>query len=314
MVHADLVLYNAQIRTLDPARPVAEALAVYQGKVVLVGTNEAVLGVAGPETVRLDGRARLALPGFVDAHIHFAAWALGRRQVNLEGTQSLAEAVERVRAAAEKVPPGGWVVGRGWDHSRWAEGRFPTRADLDRAVPDRPVVLIRKDGHNIWVNSLALARAGISRATPDPPGGQIDRDEAGEPTGILREAPAIRLVWAAVGRPGADVIEAALKEAIPEAHRLGLTGIHEIDGREAFQAYQRLRLAGDLSLRVRLFLNPAHELLEPALQLGLRTGFGDDWLRISGVKLFADGTLSICSWPCERFAVLAEEGRTSLSS
>ncbi len=290
MAHADFVLYNARIHTLDPARPQAEALAAYQGRVVLVGTNEAALGLAGQATVRLDGRGHLAVPGFVDAHIHFAAWALARRQVNLGGTRRLAEALDRVRAAAEQIPPGEWVVGRGWDHSVWEGGRFPTRADLDRVVPDRPVVLTRKDGHSIWVNSLALGRAGITRETPDPPGGQVDRDEAGEPTGILREA-AMRLVWQAVGRPTAGAVESALKAAIPEAHQLGLTGIHEIDGREAFQAYQRLRLAGDLSLRVRFFLNPAQELLEPARRLGVRSGLGDDWLRVSGVKFFADGSL-----------------------
>lgn len=141
-----------------------------------------------------------------------------------------------MRAAAEKIPPGKGVVVRGWEG-----GRFPTRADLDRAVPHRPVVLTRKDGHSIWVNSLALARAGITRHTPDPPGSQIDRDEAGEPTRILREGPAIRLVWEAVGPPGAEAVEAALKEALPEAHRLGLTGIHEIDGREA---RRRFKLTG----------------------------------------------------------------------
>ncbi len=158
-------------------------------------------------------------------------------------------------------------------------------------MPDRPVVLTRKDGHSLWVNSLALTRAGVGRETPDPPGGVIDRDEGGEPTGILREGPAMRLVWQAVGRPGVDLTGSALAEALPEAHRLGLTGIHEIDGREAFQAYQRLRGAGRLTLRVRLFLNPAHELLEPATRLGIMSGFGDEWLKISGVKLFADGSL-----------------------
>ncbi len=291
MVAADFVVYNARVVTLDPDRPAAEALAAAGGRVVLVGTAEAALSLAGPHTVRLNGRGNLVIPGFVDSHIHFASWAVARRQVDLTGARTLSEALERVRAAAEKVPPGEWVIGRGWDHSTWDGGRFPTRADLDPVVPDRPVLLTRKDGHSIWVNSLALARAGIGRETPDPPGGRIDRDDRGEPTGILREGPAMRLVWQAVGRPGPDAIESALREAIPEAHRLGLTGIHEIDGREAFQAYQRLNRTGSLTLRVRLFLNPAHELLEPATRLGLMSGFGDDWLRISGVKFFADGSL-----------------------
>jgi len=291
MPHADLVLYNARIRTLDPRRPAAEALAAAGGRVVLVGTDEAALSLVGPGTLRLNGQGHLVLPGLVDSHIHFASWALARRQVDLTGARTLAEALERVRTAAERVPPGQWVVGRGWDHSDWEGGRLPSRTDLDRVIPDRPVVLTRKDGHSIWVNSLALARAGIDRGTPDPPGGVIDRDEHGEPVGILREAPAMRLVWQAVGRPGADVVESALAEAVREAHRLGLTGVHEIDGREAFQAYQWLSRAGRLTLRVRFFLNPAHELLEPATRLGVMSGFGDDWVKIAGVKLFADGSL-----------------------
>lgn len=291
MVAADLVVYNARIVTLDPDRPVAEALAAAGGRVVLVGTTEAALSLAGPQTVRLDGRGNLVIAGFVDSHIHFASWALARRQVDLTGTRTVSEALERVRTAAERVPPGEWVIGRGWDHSTWDDGTLPTRADLDRVVPDRPVVLTRKDGHSIWVNSLVLVRAGISRETPDPPGGRIDRDDRGEPTVILREGPAMGLVWQAVGRPNADAIESALRDATPEAHRRGLTGIHEIDGREAFRAYRGLNRAGGLTLRVRFFLNPAHELLEPATRLGIMSGFGDDRLKVSGVKLFADGSL-----------------------
>ncbi len=177
---------NGRIRTLDPARPAADALAVSAGRIVGVGRGSELRG-AFPAFPVVDLGGRTVLPGFTDSHIHLPDYGIGLRRVELRHTRSIREAVERVRDAVAHASPGRWVRGQGWDKNVWLEDRFPRRDDVDPVSPAIPVVLSSKDGHLVWLNSAALRAAGIDGRTPDPPGGVIDRDSHGEPTGVLKE-------------------------------------------------------------------------------------------------------------------------------
>jgi predicted amidohydrolase YtcJ len=288
-----VVLFNGPIYTLDSEQPVARALAFREGRITAVGTEGRVRAMAGSncELINLQGRA--VVPGLTDAHVHIVFQGLAAQEVQLGGSRDRSEAVARVADHSRQLPEGAWLRGSGWNQADW-EGQWPSRADLDAVCPDRPVILARKDGHSLWVNSRALALAGIDAATADPVGGQIQRDPEGEPTGILLEN-AMELVRAVVPSPTPSERYAALVAAQREALSYGLTSLHvppglkPEDGREILHDLQRLRASGDLQLRYLAHMSAAD--LEAAISLGLQSGFGDDWLRIGGLKLFADGTL-----------------------
>lgn len=286
---ADLVLYNGNVHTMDPSRPQVQAVAIQGNRVLATGSDEEMRGLlrAGGEAVDLRGRT--VVPGFTDAHLHFMSYGLGLNRIDLAGVPSLEEALSRVAARAATMPAGRWLLGRGWDQSLWAGGAFPTRWDLDRVVPDHPVFLRRKCGHAGWANSRALELAGITTATPDPPGGAIGRDpETGRPTGLVFER-AIKLVSGVIPEPTLAEAVGAIQAALPHAHRAGLVGVHTMEKAVAFQAFQYLRQAGALSLRV--LMQIPRKQMGAAIEVGLRSGFGDPWLRIGGVKVFADGAL-----------------------
>ncbi|HEU5170102.1 MAG TPA: amidohydrolase [Gemmatimonadales bacterium] len=221
-------------------------------------------------------------PGFVDGHTHFAAWALGRRRVQLVGAGTRAEAVRRVAAA---TPVQGWVLGHGWDANDWEAP--PQRQALD-AVQPGPVFLDSLDVHAAWLNTPALAAAGITRATPDPFGGRIVRDTSGEPTGLLQER-AVELALPALPMPPDDLLAGALIDAQSEAHRLGVTGIHDVEGDHVFRAFSRLDREQRLRLRV-LFSPPVASLPRLVAERAM-SGQGTEWLTTGAVKLFLDGSL-----------------------
>jgi predicted amidohydrolase YtcJ len=286
---ADLIVMNAQIYTMDQTRPTAAALAVRDGKFLAVGDPTGLEGLRGPNTQVIDLRGQAVLPGLCDAHIHFSQYALSLRRIDLFEVPTLAELQRRVAEKAKTTPPGQWLLGRGWKQNLWPERRFPTRHDLDEVAPNHPVFLSDKSGHAAIVNSLALSRAGLDERTVNPAGGELTRDAAGKLTGLLLEGPAIDLVGSVVEEAGeAELVEAIL-EAQDVVHRMGVTAIHDLDGRRSFTAFQRLRAAGQL--RLRAVSHVAMEQLEHALGLGLRAGLGDEWLRVGGLKLFADGAL-----------------------
>ena len=279
-MHASLVLRNGLIHTLDPAHPRAMALAAFGEHVLAL---DDVDGLVGAETRVLDLGGRTVVPGLIDAHVHLLWFGQFLGQVDLGGARSAEEAA--ARSAAHR-PDGEWVSGSGWDPNAWP--RWPTRHDLDRLLPDRPAALWSHDLHSLWANTAALRRAGVTRDTPTPEGGRIVRDDAGEPTGVLQER-AAELVMAAIGPPSAEACDAATRRAVKRANELGLVGVHTMEGADARAALPRLREEGELTLRV--YAHLAREELDHALALGLRTGLGDDWLRLGGLKLFADGAL-----------------------
>ena len=284
----DLILYNGSFHTMDAQRPVVQALAVGDGRILAVGRSGDMLALADAGTRRIDLGGRTALPGFEDAHVHFSSHGLALQRVDLAGAGSLGEALERVRAKVGGIAQDEWLLGRGWNHNVWPAPVQPTRYDLDCLVAHAPVALSSKDGHSLWVNSVALRIAGIDASTRDPVGGQILRDESGEPNGILTEK-AQALVWRCVPEPSEETMLRAARAAVADAACLGVTSVHNCEGPSAWTAFQRL--AGWDELTVRVWQMIPLDMLPAALKLGLRTGYGNDLLRIGHVKMFADGAL-----------------------
>jgi predicted amidohydrolase YtcJ len=299
-----LVLVNGRIHTQDPDCAGATAVAIRDGRFLAVGGDE-VRGAAGPGARTIDLGGRRVLPGLTDAHFHYYDWALGRRRVKLAGVPSLAGLQDRVASAARAAAPGAWILGQGWNENDWSERRLPTRADLDQAAPDHPALLWRSDLHLALVNSEALRLAGIGPGREDPPMGVIDKDAAGVPTGILRDL-AINLVTARIpDPPDADVAQ-AFRDGFGELHRMGLTGVQDQrlmggpEGAQAFRVWQALGAAQALALRV--WMNLPGERLEEAIALGLRTGLGDDCLRVGHCKYFSDGAQGVhTAWMLEPY-------------
>jgi predicted amidohydrolase YtcJ len=282
------LFHNGHIITLDPKTPRAEALAVLGGRVLHAGGADECRAALGPGHEAEDLRGAWVIPGLADSHIHFTWYARGLREVDVEPTASAEEAAELVRERVAGAAPGEWVLGSGWNFNRWHDRRPPERAQLDRVAPDNPVALRSKDRHSLWVNSRALELAGITAQTPDPPGGKIVRGPGGEPSGWLLED-ARDPVWEAQGRAPQSSLKDLLKEAFPSALALGITTIHDFDGREAIEAYTELRADDELPIRV--LKSVPLDSLDWALAEGLRSGQGDEWLRIGSLKIFTDGAL-----------------------
>jgi len=246
--------------------------------------------VAGTRQINLEGRR--VLPGLTDAHIHFYEWSLLLCGLALENSQSLDEVQNRVWDKANELKPGTWILGQGWNQDSWPEPHLPSRFDLDKVAPDHPVILWRTDLHLAWVNSRALEIARIDATTPDPEMGIIDRNQHGEPSGILREL-AINLVRQVMPAVSNDETDRAMCQAMGVIHKLGLTGVHDYrimggeDGPPALRAWQRLRR--DEKLKLRAWVMIPGEQLDEAVALGLQTGFGDDTLRMGAAKFFSDG-------------------------
>ncbi|MFL7790602.1 MAG: amidohydrolase, partial [Anaerolineae bacterium] len=286
---ADKLLLNGRVHTLDAAHLRVSAVAIAGERILAVGDDLSMRDLLAPDGEEIDLQGRCVLPGLTDCHIHFASFALGLHELDFCGVASLDEMLARVAERAQETLPARWVVGRRWDQERWPERRFPTAADLDRVALENLVVLKAKSGHALVANSRALRLAGIGADTPDPPGGRIGRDAAGQPDGLLFEGSAMALVADLVPRPTPEETDGALREAFPSAWHVGLSAIHDVDGTQAFEAYQRLHAQGALGLRVVKYL-PAR-VLDEALAVGLRAGLGDDWLRVGGIKVFVDGAL-----------------------
>ncbi len=278
-----MILENGIIRTMEPALPVARALAIAGDRIAGgVGTHETAL--ASPDRVDLGGRC--VLPGLNDSHVHFPTWALAQRQVRLEGAASLDEVLERVAAAAADVEPGRWLRGMGWRSGDWSPSVEPTKEDLDRVTGDVPTALMARDYHSLWLNSAALAR---SNGDLEVDGGVVVRDERGEPTGVLREECAWHFRDTHVHPTEAEMVEAS-REGVRIATERGVTAVHDKDGwLGALGVWQQLREEGSLHLRVWQSL-PAEKADELA-DLHIRSGFGDDLVRVGYLKAFMDGTL-----------------------
>lgn len=291
-MRGDVVLVNGRVRTMDAAQPEASAVAIRLGRIAFVG-DDAGARAAAPGAAVIDLAGRTATPGLNDAHAHpmSVGFALLDLDLSPERNGSLGDLLGLVRQAVAERPAGAWIVGRGYDDARLAEGRHPTRADLDAVAPEHPVILIRMCHHIGAANSAALRLAGVTRATVDPDGGIFDRDERGEPTGVLREA-ALTAVRTMMPEPDETAMMAALQAGGREFLRQGVTSTVEAgirDPRE-LRAYQRLGEQGKLPVRTYLMMM-IDETLDDLVELGIQTGFGDAWVTIGPAKLFSDGSI-----------------------
>ncbi len=296
-----IILFNATIYPLNTRLPAASALAIENDRILAVGDNQSILAKYGQggrltelgarlsnqgETALIDLAGKVVMPGLTDAHIHLEHYALGLQKVDCE-TDSQAECLSRVKERTRSTPPGQWIFGHGWNQNNWPEG-FGSAADLDAVAPDNPVFLTAKSLHAGWANRPALRLAGVTGSTPDPAGGRIGRDAHGEPDGILFES-AMGLIGSVVPEQSVDEVASALLVAQSTLWQMGITGVHDFDRRRCFSALQLLKSRGELGLRV--VKSIPFDDLSHASALGLRSGFGDDWLRIGSVKAFADGAL-----------------------
>ncbi|CAN5821521.1 amidohydrolase [soil metagenome] len=291
-----MILENCVVRTLDQSLPVARALAIAGERIAGgVGTHETSLPT--PEVVDLGGRC--VVPGFTDSHVHFPTWSLGLRDPSLDGARSLAEALDRVRA---REPRGGWIRAQGWRSAEWETQ--PTKEALDEVTGQIPAALWAKDLHSLWLNSAAL---GLARGDLDVEGGVVERDDRGEATGILREEAAWRFRELFPSVSEEEWLEVT-REGVKLANSRGVTAVHDKDGWVgAPEIFQRLRDHGGLTIRVWQSL-PYRKL--PELEsLGIRSRFGDDFLRLGYLKVFMDGTLgSQTAWMLDGTGVRITSG------
>jgi predicted amidohydrolase YtcJ len=277
-------------------------VVTYGSRIAAVGTPEEVTVPEGAEVI--DARRKTVIPGLIDSHTHFILMGVRTlTTLDLSKTKSLAEVLEQVKGRAPSIPEGAWLEGHGWDESGWPERRYPSKWDLDQVASDTPVVLSPYYGHLLSVNSLALELANVSKDTPSPPGGEVVKDpETGEPTGILRDE-AMGLINSVKPQMSPEVSLQGLRKACEIALSWGVTSIHELDADALqFRTYQDALREG--SLRVRAYVMPTARFTEKLIDglgaSGIKTGFGNEWLRIGSAKIFIDGSMGA------RTAVLSE--------
>jgi len=315
---ADLVLTHGRIWTGEP-NPVAsgrvvppafvQAVAISNGHFLAIGTSEQIRAYIGPNTQEIDLQGRAAIPGFIDAHVHFIQGGFQLLAIDLKNARSEAEFVERIGERAKALKPGRWMQGGNWDEESWPEPKLPTRWMIDSVTPNNPVLLNRYDGHAALANTLALKLAGVTTETRDPAGGVIVRDAHSlEPTGVLKDA-AQDLVARVIPRPTPDEFEGALKAGLAEARRVGVTSVQDIsvDGdspngsfTDEIELLRRAECEGWLTCRFyEIVPIPRWQRLAEA---GVGRGMGSDFLKMGAVKGFADGSLgSRTAWMYDPF-------------
>ena len=286
------ILTGTHLRQQDtsPTPAHVTAIAVTNGKILAVGTDADLLKLKGSQTKIIDLNGAFAMPGFNDAHTHIANAGRNKLTVDLDHVPTLAEMQQRIRTFTATLPAGAWVRGGGWDHTIWPDKQLPNRADIDAVTANHPAIFTRTDEHIAVVNSAALAAAGITSTTPDPPGGKIDHDAKGEPTGIIREAPALILIRAKIPPSSPEERRRSLEVALADALAHGVTSVQDLSDWEDFQALEDLEKSGKLHLRVAEWL----AFDTPVATLKQRQAShprSDDFLHTTMLKGFMDGSL-----------------------
>ncbi|MCC6398305.1 MAG: amidohydrolase [Bacteroidetes bacterium] len=288
--HADMLLVNGVVHTVDPDGTIGEALAIGEGKILEVGTTADLTKRYAADTV-LDLKGKAVYPGLVDAHAHLEGLGIALMTLDLSGVDSIEEVQQRVKADIRNSGGRSWVRGRGWDQNRWPGGEFPSRTDLDAVSDTVPVFLVRVDGHAAWVNSEALALAGITGATSDPSGGKIIRDASGVPTGVLVDN-AIDLVRRIMPKITREERVRAVRLAVQECLKSGLTGVHDMGvDLELIGIYKELITRGEFPFRVYGVIDGSGPTWDSLRSAGPLLRFGDDRLTVRALKLYADGAL-----------------------
>ena len=304
---ADLILLGGKIWTGEPVATTGEtpaparivqAVAIANGRILAVGSDEEIRTYKGPNTEVVDLKGRLVVPGLADSHVHFLQGGFQLLALDLKDAHSEEEFVRRIADKASTLPPGRWMQGGNWDEEAWPSEKLPNRWLIDPATPRTPVFISRYDGHAGLANSLALKVAGVTKDTPDPAGGVIVRDpKSGEPTGILKDA-AQDLVVKVIPPPTESGTEEALRTALKEAARVGLTSVHDItvdtdswngSFTGEIQLLRRAELEGWLTCRL-YAITPIAQWKRLA-EAGISHDMGSDFLKLGAVKAFADGSL-----------------------
>ncbi len=286
-ITADIVLWNGNIVTMDPALPHAQAVAISGNHIVRVGTDKDVKPLIGKKTRIVDLEQKTVIPGLIDAHVHPFGAGRALTVLDLKGL-SKEQILEKVARKAKEAKTGEWVEAEGWDQGYWKEKEFPTRYELDAVAPDHPAALSRIDGHSGWYNSLALRLSNIDKNTKDPEGGRILRDARGEPTGILIDE-AMALIERERSGEGLERKEAHIKLAMDQFRKWGVTGIHDAGAdKDSLQVYEKLRQKGELTVRVYAMISAESDAFAEAMDQGPRI---DDFLTARSVKLLIDGAL-----------------------
>ncbi|MBX7151068.1 amidohydrolase [bacterium] len=264
-----------------------EALAVSNGRILATGTNRDLISFF-PSFKQIDLEKQRVLPAFTDAHTHFLAYCLKQDQLDFNGLTSKEEVLELVRKKATHTPKGEWIQGSGWNQNLWNPVKYPSKEDLDTAAPDHPVCLEARDAHTSWVNSSALKKAGITRETTFDSTGEILKNADGNLSGIIKEE-ARQLIWQFIEKPTAEKRQDVLRNGMKLAYAQGLSGVHCMETISDWETYQTLHRDGELKLRVNFYYPIRY--LDHVIELGLKSGLGNEWLRFGGMKIFLDGTL-----------------------
>ena len=286
---ADLIIRSAKIWTVDKTHPTAQAVAVLDGRIVAVGSNDEIEAWRGPRTRVVDASGKLLLPGFNDSHVHFVDGGLSLDSVQLNDAASAAEFARRIGEQAKKTPRGEWVTSGDWDETKWTPAAMPTKDLIDPLTPDTPVFVSRYDGHMALANSVTLRLAGITALTPDPPGGVIVHDAQGNPTGALKDA-AMDYVYKIAPPLSHDARMRAVKRALAHAASLGVTSVQHMNPEYAdIAVYSELLERGELTARI--YAAPLIPGVDDQVKIGIRHAFGGPFLRIGALKAYADGSL-----------------------
>ncbi len=281
----ELILHNGHIVTMSAANPVAEAVAISRDRFLAVGKNTEVINLAAPGIRKIDLGGKTVLPGFIDAHSHPAQAGLSHLRMVDCDLRSISAVQAALRERAAKTPAGEWVLGFKYDDTKTEDGRPLSIADLDAAVPDHPVHIEHRGGHTVYANSLGLRKVGIDEKTPDPPGGKIDHDPAtGKLSGRVAESAQDFFDKVIPHNFTRDDHRQGVKLISKMLAKTGITSATEAQGNPTdLRAYQDARDSGDLLYRAYCFIN--YRFIDAMIEAGVRTGFGDEWVRVGAMKL-----------------------------
>jgi predicted amidohydrolase YtcJ len=288
---SEMTLYrNGRIYTNDASAPWAEAVLVRGEEIIAVGNDDEVSALTETGAKVVDLEKHFVMPGFNDAHVHTGGAGADWLAVRLFGAGTVDEMQKRLAAAVAAHKPGEWITGFGWDHTLWPEKKFPNRQQLDIVSPKNPVILTHVSGHVAVANSVALQIAGITKDSPNPPGGEIEKDQKGEPTGMLKEGAAMRLVESKIPAPTEEQRRHGIELALGDIAKNGVTSVQDNSAWEDFLTYRALKNEGKLTVRVTEWL-PFAAPLEKLQQMRRDGGTTDPWLRTGALKMVTDGAL-----------------------
>ncbi len=295
-IYADMILINGKIITVDPDDTIVEAVAIIDNKITALGSTAEIKKLTGPETKVIDLKGKTAMPGIIDSHTHPSLIAARNLEVNCRAPpiKNIAEILTAIKTKAKELGPGEWVKGANYNESKLAENRQITRWELDEAAPNNPVFITSDTGHQALANSLAFKAAGVTDDTPDPDGGEMERNEKGELTGLLYEN-ATEVVGRVIPEYGVEALRESYKDVVTQFTRWGVTSTHNASGhRNGIRAYKQLLDQGMKQVRMRLMVSITREKsgdVLDALQLaGIESGFGDDWFGVMSMKIMGDGS------------------------